>query len=197
MATSGFRVRDSLSHPEDTDFMVAAFDSCIPKCGGMWGTQPFSAKDGFVESTREDILAAERYRTTGTGEALRIFVAERVCGTLGTDANSTGEADADDGLCHGSLGEKALKVGAAMVRLNWFPGYIQRQTHFHSLIEEAKQKGKWLYIEVMISDFRAPDTSRKGVGTALLDHIREFARQQSAHKIFVDAWSGSGEKLVR
>ncbi|KAH6659468.1 hypothetical protein BKA67DRAFT_652696 [Truncatella angustata] len=196
-----FRIREQLTHPEDTEFLVAAFDSCIPYCesvgsGGMWGSQPFSAKDGFLKSTQDDVLHSERYRTTGEGEeAVRIFVAEQP--VSGAE---------DDGLCyrteaaHGDGQHSAaryLKLGAAMVRMNWFPPYVRGQARLKSAVQEAEEAGDWVYVEVIISDFRAPETSRKGVGVALLDYIRDFSVGRGASTVFVDAWSGNAGKLVR
>ncbi|KAK9774806.1 hypothetical protein SCAR479_08626 [Seiridium cardinale] len=219
MPQSPFHIRDNLTHPDDTDFVVAAFDSCVPYCksigsAGMWGPELFSAKDGFVKSTEEDVLGSERYRLAGAGEAVKIFIAERILdGESGnTEAGDRQEEGATlqgqeekDGLCYRTGDEKDgaghpkrfLKVGMAMVKLNWFPGYIRNQAIFANLIGEAEQAGEWLYVEVMISDFRTSCTSRRGVGSALLGYIKSFAQQSGARTVFVDAWSGNGGKLVR
>ncbi|KAK1842026.1 acetyltransferase, partial [Colletotrichum chrysophilum] len=75
-------IRDASTAEDDVAFIVAAFDSTLAPLtalgsGAMWGTTPFSQKDGFVEETIKDVRTSERYQATGEGEeALRIFVAE-------------------------------------------------------------------------------------------------------------------------
>ncbi|EQB58365.1 acetyltransferase [Colletotrichum gloeosporioides Cg-14] len=75
-------IRDASTAEDDVAFIVAAFDSTLAPLaalgsGAMWGSTPFSQKDGFVEETIKDVRTSERYRATGEAEeALRIFVAE-------------------------------------------------------------------------------------------------------------------------
>lgn len=194
-----FHIREQLAEQEDTDFLVAAFDSCISYCesvgsGGMWGSQLFSEKAGFLQATAEDVVASEKHRTTGEGEAVRIFIAERAA----VGPTPPRQQDLCYSLGNGGTGtQRFLKVGAAQVKLNWFPAYVAQQAHLEHRRDEAKTAGDWGYIEVMISDFRTSDEDRKGVGAALMDYIKHFAVENSAKAIFVDAWSGNSGRLVR
>ncbi|KAI1881252.1 hypothetical protein JX265_000078 [Neoarthrinium moseri] len=206
-----FEIREELI-PEDTSFITAAFDSCVAHlaavdCAGMWGTQPFSEKDGFADSVRDDmVVASERFRNSGsTGEAVedkvRTFITEARVGS-GADA---GDGLDDSGLHYrvsddGGITVRYLQVGAVVVHLDWFPHYIESQAGFAALVGKAKearsQGAPSVYIEVMVSDFRVGH-ARRGVGTALMGRVREFAAEQGAKTLFVDSWSGKGGRLVR
>ncbi|KAI8253292.1 hypothetical protein K4K56_008720 [Colletotrichum sp. SAR 10_98] len=102
-------IRDASTAEDDVTFIVAAFDSTLAPLaalgsGAMWGSTPFSQKDGFVEGTVKDVRTSERYRATGEGEeALRIFVAE-VELEVGTEAG---------------LRTEGLRKGAGEALLGW------------------------------------------------------------------------------
>ncbi|KAI8152241.1 hypothetical protein K4K49_009793 [Colletotrichum sp. SAR 10_70] len=59
-------IRDASTAEDDVAFIVAAFDSTLAPLaalgsGAMWGSTPFSQKDGFVEETIKDLRTSERY----------------------------------------------------------------------------------------------------------------------------------------
>ncbi|KAI8284177.1 hypothetical protein K4K59_007498 [Colletotrichum sp. SAR11_240] len=70
-------IRDASTAEDDVAFIVAAFDSTLAPLavlgsGAMWGSTPFSQKDGFVEETIKDVQTSERTGELrkGAGEAL-------------------------------------------------------------------------------------------------------------------------------
>lgn len=114
-----------------------------------------------------------------------------------------------------------LQLGAAVAHHNWLPGYIESQPQLRGVLDSISDptptptpapgfimaepmSPSWVYVEVMVSDVRAPETLRKGVGAALLtgcgygvDDVRTYARQCGAQALLLDAWSGNEGRLVR
>jgi hypothetical protein len=67
---------------KNADFIIYIFDSVIRRLiaagnAGLWGTELFSTKNGFLDSTRNDPMQSEHFRTTGRGERICTFVADR------------------------------------------------------------------------------------------------------------------------
>ncbi|KAK1448075.1 acetyltransferase [Colletotrichum cuscutae] len=177
-------VRDTGLASHDAEFIVEAFDSTLAPLaamgsGAMWGSQPFSRKDGFVEETLKDVAASERYRTTGEGDALRIFIAE------------VEYRAAEDG-------KRYVSVGAAFVRTNWLPGHVKRQYNKEEKIRdelEGKKDG-FVYLDVIVTDYRT-GRYRKGAGEALIRRAKEYGVEEGMQVLYVDAWAGNEKKLNR
>ncbi|KAI8192893.1 hypothetical protein KHU50_013010 [Colletotrichum sp. SAR 10_65] len=78
-------VRDASTAEDDVAFIVAAFDSTLAPLaalgsGAMWGTTPFSQKDGFVEETIKDVRTSERfYEKNGFSEVAEFQLTRGVC----------------------------------------------------------------------------------------------------------------------
>ncbi|KAK6215810.1 acetyltransferase [Colletotrichum tabaci] len=197
---SKIRVRDGGVVPHDAPFIVEAFDSTIPHLaaigsGEMWGSL-FSEKEGFVEETADDVKKSEAYRTTEEGEALRIFVAEvdvepAAAPFPHSSAGCPGlrYRTADDGM-------RMLSVGAAFIRDNWLPGHVESQFHVDAIRAELEGKAGFVYIDVLVSDFRTRH-HRKGAGEALLRRAVDYGLEKGMKALYVDAWAGNEEKLVR
>ncbi|KAH0437966.1 acetyltransferase [Colletotrichum camelliae] len=190
-------IRDASTAEDDVAFIVAAFDSTLAPLaalgsGAMWGSTPFSQKDGFVEETVKDVRTSEQYQATGKGEeALRIFVAE-VELEVGT------EAGAGAGLrCReAGDGRRYLPVGMAFVREGWVPGHVKNQFHVEKIRQELEGRKDFVYVDVLISDFRTGGL-RKGAGEALLGWARKHAVEKGLREVYLDAWAGNGGRLVR
>ncbi|KAE8338537.1 hypothetical protein BDV24DRAFT_166218 [Aspergillus arachidicola] len=65
----------SLAH-DDTQFIIAAFDSTLPYLtpigfGGMWGERPFSQREGFEQDTVKSIKKPEQDQ-----DRIHVFIAE-------------------------------------------------------------------------------------------------------------------------
>src|SRR5687767_9048908 len=87
-----FQIRQEVG-PEDTAFIIAAFDSTLPHLasigsGSQWGSQRWSEKEDFPKLVQKYIEDSEVHRTTGEGENIRVFIAEVEGANL--DANSGG-----------------------------------------------------------------------------------------------------------
>ncbi|OAQ97096.1 hypothetical protein LLEC1_04176 [Akanthomyces lecanii] len=170
-----FRIRPATV--ADADFIIGAFDSVIPvliAAGnvGQWGTELFSDKAGFSDSTREDLAQSERFRTTGQGERIRTFVAE----------------------AH----ESRASVAFITIREGHFSQHISSLGALKAAVDEADSlPGGFSYIDVLIADQRVPQDQRKGAGAALIEHVKQHTREIGARDVYVDCWSGGDGKLVQ
>jgi GNAT superfamily N-acetyltransferase len=193
--TTAFQVRDAGLSPNDTDFLVAAFDSTIPQIvslgnTGQWGTQPFSKKDGFLEATADDIVKSESFKETGQGERVRIMVAE---------VQDFANPGAKDGLFRRSddNGRTWLAVGAITIRDEQFASHLLNIKDQQPLISEVIEAGRFVFIDVIISDHRV-GSRRKGVGEALLRAAEDYARDNGKTAIYLDCYTGEGSgKLLQ
>ena len=183
---SAFHIRDE-ALAEDVGFILAAFDSTLPHLatigsGAQWGSEPRSTKPSAVARIQG---AVEKARS-GTGENYAVFVAE---------------VPIDDGLdpVAGSVrrdksDKQMLQVGAAVVQGS-FSAYVAEQPHLDAHVREAVERDDFIYLFVLISDFRA-GALRKGVGAALVQRVKQYAVEKGKAEIYVDCWAGNGEKLV-
>ncbi|KAK7969272.1 hypothetical protein PG988_008345 [Apiospora saccharicola] len=170
--THPFHMRDAGLLPNDTEFLVAAFDSTLPYLqsiggGEMWGPTPFSEKDGFVAETQESITQSESYRRrtatatataagagagAGAGDKVRVFIAEvEIGGVDGDKEEVTSGTVTGTGTLHTRVGADDddgrvwLAVAAACVREGWVPEYVRSQAHLRLPKEgkgEEEGKGK-------------------------------------------------------
>lgn len=198
-------VRDAGLASHDADFIVEAFDSTLAPLaaigsGAMWGSQPFSQKNGFVEENLKDVAASERYRTTGEGDALRIFIAEIEVGSpTAATASTPHDAGQDEpGLRYrvGKDGKRYVSVGAAFVRTNWLPGHVKRQFDQEKKIRDELEgkKDNFVYLDVIVTDYRT-GRYRKGAGEALIRRAKEYGVEEGMRELYVDAWAGNEKKL--
>lgn len=218
--TLPYQMREAGLLPNDTDFLVAAFDSTLPylqsiKGGEMWGQTPFSEKDGFIAETQESITQSESYRQTGAGDKVRVFIAEVEIGS-GMDEEeqeqepTTGTGTGGTGIVlHtrvGADGRVWLAIAAACVREGWVPDYIRSQRHLRlpttvdAGVEEGKEGttggGGFAYLEVMVADHRT-GRHHRGAGAALLQLLKQHYKEKGSRAMYVDAWAGNGRNLVK
>lgn len=170
-----FRIRPATV--QDTNFIIGAFDSVIPvliAAGnvGQWGTELFSDKDGFPDSTRDDLVQSEHFRTTGQGERMRTFVAE--------------------------THESPAPVAFITIREGHFSQHLSSLGALKASLDEAEGlPGGYSYIDVLIADQRVPQDQRRGAGAALIEHVKQHTRDIGARDVYVDCWSGGDGKLVQ
>ncbi|POR38936.1 Uncharacterized protein TPAR_00855 [Tolypocladium paradoxum] len=193
MAPTTFHIRNAGSSPSDADFIVAAFDSTIPYLestgnSGQWGTQLFSEKDGFIQSTRDDVGQSEKFRQTGQGERIRTFIAQ---------VHDTEYSDSEDGLVRhvDDEGKTFLPVGAITFRDDEFSEHILVHEDLKPHAEQAKAGGGFLFVDVLITDHRVGQR-RRGAGGALVERVKEHAREQGKKAVYIDCWTGGTGKLV-
>ncbi|KAK2044540.1 hypothetical protein LZ31DRAFT_282372 [Colletotrichum somersetense] len=172
----------------------------------MWGPRLFSEKEGFREETAAaDVRASERYRATGEGEALRIFIADaevKPSSSSSAAAPLPPQSGVDDtgrraGLRYWTAedGARMLSVGVAFVRDNWLPGHVKSQSHVDAIRAELDGREGFVYLDVLVTDFRTGG-HRKGAGEALVKQARDYGLERGAKTLYVDAWAGNGRKLV-
>jgi hypothetical protein len=183
---SAFHIRDE-ALPEDADFILEAFDSTLPHLasigsGTQWGSEPLSTKESYVERIR---VAVEKARS-GTSDNDAVFIAE-VPVDGGLDP-VTGRARRD------RVNQQMLQVGAAIVQGS-FPLYVAEQQHLDARVRAAIERTDYIYLFVMVSDFRA-GALRKGAGAALAQRVRQYALEKGKAVVYVDCWAGNGERLV-
>ncbi|KAH8889621.1 acetyltransferase [Thozetella sp. PMI_491] len=195
MAPPIFHVREIGLSPADSPFFLNVFDSTLPYLasigsGDMWGLQPFSERGNFTEETLEQIEQSRGLRPTPTGEVLRILIAE-------TELAAEGEPLPEGAHVRTDGDKRFILTGALMLRENWVPSYVKRQEHLGLGAESSiTESTDFVYIEVMIADFRA-SKYRQGAGAALLLGAKDYAIANGKKIIFVDSWNGNGGKLTR
>ncbi|KAI1312731.1 hypothetical protein F5Y03DRAFT_338913, partial [Xylaria venustula] len=164
------QVRDATL--DDTDFILAAWDSTLPfldsiGAGEMWGDEPFSQREGQKQETMEIIQRSEE---DPQDDSRRLLVAEVTATT--------------DGIAG------AAPVGAAIIR-DIMPYYLFQRPELEG---ETNKADSLLFIEVLITDHRA-DRQRRGAGAALVEAIKRRAISKGKSAVYVDAWAGNGRKL--
>jgi len=188
MANPRFRIRDAL--PGDADYIIAAFDSALPFLSSIgsaaqWGTTPLSEIDGFSAQRVKSVESSVTYQATGTGDPVRVYIIEAL-----SPSPSYSDSEGDGGEREGEY----VPVGSSTLHEEFFPGYVTCQKHLSDIIREAKN---FLFIEVLITDFRVGNHLRKGAGAELVRHAVEYAREKGKSAVYVDCWAGNGRKLTR
>ncbi|KAH8595529.1 hypothetical protein B0O99DRAFT_686520 [Bisporella sp. PMI_857] len=188
-----FSIRNATEEHNDAAFIDAAFDSTLPHLssigsGEQWGSVPFTQRGTHVEETIKQVRESESYRLTGRGEKIRVLIAEAEI-----PAHPAGKEDlrcrVDD------QGRRWLRVGAAVCRVDWVPGYVLKQEGLSAGLRKEEREGGFVYLEVVVTDFRAGDL-RKGAGGALIRGMAEFARSIGRRTVWADGWAGNGRKLI-
>ncbi|KAI0970596.1 hypothetical protein F4678DRAFT_113800 [Xylaria arbuscula] len=157
---------------DDTDFILAAWDSTLPflasiGAGEMWGDEPFSLREGQKQETIEIIRRSEG---DPQDDSRRLLVAEVTATT--------------DGIAG------AAPVGAAIIR-DVMPYYLLERPELKGEVDKADSL---LFIEVLITDHRV-DRQHRGAGAALVEAIKRRAIWKGKSAVYVDAWAGNGRKL--
>lgn len=90
-------------------------------------------------------------------------------------------------------GNTVTRVGMANITQT-LPKYL---TDRDSLRDELATTGpSFVFVEVIISDFNTGER-HKGSGTALVNAIKDYAKQEIKTVIYLDAWMGNEGKLGR
>lgn len=190
-----FQIRPAGHDPHDADIIVAIFDSTIPALAtsgndGQWGTGLFSAKDGFIEETQKDVAKSEEFRLTGKGERVRTFIAQVEDASDASNPDGLHRSTSDDGQSY-------LPVGAITIRDSHFASHLYEQHTLQPHIKDAENAPEgFVFIDVLISDYRVTREKRRGAGAALVDAAKQYARERKMRSVFVDCWTGGQEKLV-
>lgn len=203
-----FHVRPAGKSPTDAQFFIDTFDSTLPYLAsigsqGMWGLEPFSKREGFTQETTEQVEQSQGLRPTPDGKVLKVLICEAELpdedehNGLPETAYIRTEMDARDSEKKGR--RQFLSVGAAMVREDWVPSYVEKQEHLglgkqNPPATAHNRENDFVYLEVMVTDCRLGEY-RRGAGAALLRGVKEYARSRGKQTIYVDAWAGNDGKL--
>ncbi|QDS74387.1 hypothetical protein FKW77_005517 [Venturia effusa] len=165
-----FHIRTT-AHPEDATFILEAFDSALPHLastgsGEQWGSQPRSNQPVFVKRVQDEVDKAR----SGISDCDAVFVAE----VVGDDV----VAGCTESRCDEAGKQKKMfvKVAAAVV-CGVFPGYVSEQGHLDPFVRGAVGRADFLYLSVMVSDFRTGGL-RKGAGAVLAQCVKGFYEAQ-------------------
>jgi hypothetical protein len=178
---------------EDADYILAALDSSLPQLelkgsGQQWGMQPMSERPEKVEAVRNAVRDALLYRKKGEGDYVEAFIAEAE-----TKPGISSEAEA---IVRTSEDGKSLVQTGAMVTTDVFNGYLRDMEGLRSVVEEAERKKDFLFVKLLVSDYRA-GRARKGAGAALVERVSRRAGELGKKSVFVDCWGGNGGTLVK
>ncbi|OAL47293.1 hypothetical protein IQ07DRAFT_590145 [Pyrenochaeta sp. DS3sAY3a] len=191
----------------DTPFILEAFDSALPHLASIgsaaqWGTTPRSTQPVFVEHVRASVAAAQSASTEAA-----VFVAEVALtpglekSRLDSNLNVEGDGDAAGAGAQAPRVRKdadtpypMLQVAAAALT-GEFAAYVLAQEHLKPLVAGAIESADFLYLSVLVSDFRAGEM-RRGAGGALMAQVRAYARGRGKRAVWCDCWAGNGGKLV-
>jgi hypothetical protein len=178
---------------EDADYILAALDSSLPQLelkgsGQQWGMQPMSERPEKVEVVRNAVRDALLYREKGEGVYVEAFIAEAE-----TKPVILSEAEA---IVRTSEDGKSLVQTGTMVTTDVFNGYLRDMEGLRSVVEEAERKKDFLFVKLLVSDYRAGQ-ARKGAGAALVERVRRRAGELGKKSVYVDCWGGNGGKLVK
>ncbi|KAI0392082.1 acetyltransferase [Xylariaceae sp. FL0594] len=201
-----FHIRGLTPGPDDIRFMAEAYDSTLPHLaasgsGEQWGTTPFSERADKDEKLKT-FEQARQFQETGQGDRhIRIFIAEvevevEVPSSLHELPSSvrvrTDNNDNDNNK------KQFLAVGSVMISRGIFPSYMRLQFDRHPAVKEALLEGKddYVYLEGLITDFRTGPW-RKGAGSALIAHCREYCRENGIKTIYLDGYSGNDRVLPK
>jgi hypothetical protein len=77
-----------------------------------------------------------------------------------------------------------------------FADYLRDKEEVRSVLKEAEQEKNFLYLRVLVSDYRAGPL-RKGAGAVLVGHVKGRARELGKKRVFLDCFGGNGSQLVK
>ncbi|KAF2113776.1 hypothetical protein BDV96DRAFT_662031 [Lophiotrema nucula] len=191
---SPLQTRTRPPHPTDFALHVAFFDSALPYLAArgsaaQWGTLRMAERPGFEKRAEE---WGERCMEAREKGGLWVMIAER---EIDWDVDlRIGEVGELRYRVDGDSGRRFLAVAAAVVREGWFPGYVE--LGLGEYVREAREKGEWVYLEILVSDFQTGEW-RRGGGAALVERVRAEAAGRGLSGFYVDCWAGNKGGLIR
>lgn len=182
---SKFHIRTT-ALPEDATFILEAFDSTLPHLantgsGDQWGSEPRSKQQVFVQRIQKEVERAQ----SGLSDNDVVFVAEVPFDDPVAESTRVRRDEGD---------QQMLKVAAAVVE-GEFPAYVAERENLEARVREAVKRADFLYLSVMISDFRA-GALRKGAGAVLAQRVKGYAQEKGKAAVYCDCWAGNEGKLV-
>uniref|UniRef100_A0A0D2Y1Z8 N-acetyltransferase domain-containing protein n=1 Tax=Fusarium oxysporum (strain Fo5176) TaxID=660025 RepID=A0A0D2Y1Z8_FUSOF len=181
-----FSFHDASTSFNDAQFMADAMDSTIPHLvaagnAGQWGTEPLSRKESFMQKMHDAVSKSEQFCETGAGDRERIFIAE-----VEDDQTSSGST------ANGNLSRRVDENGKSFVSV----GFVKLVEEQFALIEPALKKGKFVFLQYLVTDHRVGDR-RRGAGAALLQKVKDYTLERGWKTIWLDCWDGGNGQLVQ
>ncbi|KAJ6445468.1 acetyltransferase (GNAT) family domain-containing protein [Purpureocillium lavendulum] len=94
-------------------------------------------------------------------------------------------------------GARYLPVGLMTIRDGAFSRHVSANLQLRPHTQRARDEhsGGFIYIDVVVTDFRA-GRHRVGAGAALLRAATAYARDRGRRAVYLDCWTGGTRKLV-
>lgn len=188
---------------DDGPFIVSAFDAGLPYLASIgsqeqWGLTPFSQREGWVEETMKQLSDSIHNQYAGSSDdvvdgGIRCFIVELDYPADAAGVNSEEELLEENVSVRTVGGSRFLKAGFVFVHENWCPEYIKGQKGVEMGDVEIDCN---IYLEVMVTDYRIGEL-RRGAGKALIEGLRNYAREKQAKVLCVDGWAGNERKLIK
>lgn len=192
-----FFIRDADALFNDAQFMIDAFDSTLPHLAAtgnseQWGTEPLSKKEGHVQRMHDTVAKSDNFRKTGTGEPLRVFIAEI------EDDHVSSEYPSNDRLARRTdrNGKSFVPVGFVKVLDEQFVSYLKTSDDLKDHVGPALEKGNFVFLQYLVTDHRVGE-KRRGAGAALLQKVKDYAAEKGWKTIWLDCWDGGNGQLVQ
>ncbi|KAF4983568.1 hypothetical protein FZEAL_1047 [Fusarium zealandicum] len=193
---SPFSIRDAVVSSHDAQFIADAFDSTIPHLtaagnAAQWGTEPMSRRSGFHKTINDSLEQSERFRESGDGERVRVFIAE-----VEDDQDVAAGASTSDGLARrvDEHGRAYVAVGVAKILDEHFKDYVLEAEVLKPSVNAATEAGNFVFLDMLVTDHRVGNR-RKGAGDALIQKTKEYAAEHGRKSIWLDCYAGG--KLVQ
>lgn len=193
MSIGRFVFRDGGSDSGDVDAIMNSLDASLIHLKGtgnvgQWGERKFSDRPGYRDGVTEDLEISEKSRLEGTGNAKR---------TLMLETSTFDRADHPVSTRTDSHGTTWLQVGSLELWENEMAEHLYDIDVLKSSLDEAKSLPEgYLYLNFLLSDFRAGEHSR-GVGKAMIEYSKDWARKRGMKTIYLDCWVGGTRKILK
>lgn len=181
----------------DEPHILDLFDSAIEYLptigsGDQWGSELFSKQQSRQDGLGRIVAASvENQRAPSRGDLFdmtrddiphaRILVAESAPVTTSPP-----------------LGEDEPVRVAGLAYQDFVPPNMAASAQYKPTADMINaREGAYVYVWVLISNYRVDAARRKGAGSALLRRTIELAKSHGKKWMYVDCWTGNDRKLVQ
>ncbi|KAH0598460.1 hypothetical protein MHUMG1_03758 [Metarhizium humberi] len=168
--TNQFHIRPAHTAGDDAQFIMAAFDSTIPYLRSIGAARMWGEKPFSEMDGFEQETVESVHKSEREDDPLNILIAEVEQGQ-----------------------RPPTRVGLAMMREDSLPAHITEREEMKPEADQAKQ---FIFLEVLISDYRTTPL-HKGAGAALIEAAKRRGREKNKDALYVDCWAGNDGKLNR
>lgn len=94
-------------------------------------------------------------------------------------------------------GKRYLAAGATYIRDDEAPAYFATKVPtVDAELKTAKEQG-FVYMDVLLGYQEAPAQYRKGAGVALMDRVKQYAKEKNKASIYLEIWVNNENGLLR